>query len=218
MEIILKNTANGERFTFPMLPEKIECQSATRFTSYDLMNTGEVKLPLGEELTKFSWGGILPGEPRKAMPYVTNWQNPKVIQEKWVDWRSQGVKLMLTITGTPINQPVYMESFTVTYQGGFGDYSYTISFIQAKEVILKVESNSWLASITTKTRPAPVSNKRTHTVKKGDCLWAIAQKYMGAGSKYPDLYAANKSLIDARNQKYKMPKYTIYPGQVLTIP
>lgn len=48
-------------------------------------------------------------------------------------------------------------------------------------------------------------------------MWAIAQKYYGDGSKYPNLYAKNKATIDARNKGTGNPKYTIYPGQKLTL-
>ena len=37
------------------------------------------------------------------------------------------------------------------------------------------------------------STQKTHKVKKGDCLWDIAQKYYGKGSLYPKIKEANKS-------------------------
>ena len=58
--------------------------------------------------------------------------------------------------------------------------------------------------------PAPTSNQ-TYTVKKGDCLWAIARKFYGSGAKYTTIYNANKGVIGGNPN-------LIYPGQVLTIP
>lgn len=58
--------------------------------------------------------------------------------------------------------------------------------------------------------PAPASNQ-TYTVKKGDCLWAIARKFYGSGAKYTTIYNANKGVIGGNPN-------LIYPGQVLTIP
>lgn len=52
---------------------------------------------------------------------------------------------------------------------------------------------------------------RTYTVVKGDCLWNIAKKLYGSGSKYTVIYNANKSVIGGNPN-------LIYPGQVLTIP
>jgi LysM repeat protein len=48
----------------------------------------------------------------------------------------------------------------------------------------------------------------THTVKKNDCLWALAKTYYGKGSLFTRIAKANK--IDE--------PYTIYVGQKLTIP
>lgn len=50
----------------------------------------------------------------------------------------------------------------------------------------------------------------TYTVKKGDCLWKIAQQFYGKGSQYSKIFNSNKDKIKNAN--------LIYPGQVLTIP
>ena len=48
-------------------------------------------------------------------------------------------------------------------------------------------------------------------VVSGDCLWNIAKKFYGNGSKYSLIYNANKSVIGGNPN-------SIRPGQVLTIP
>ncbi|GHU59071.1 phage protein [Clostridia bacterium] len=57
----------------------------------------------------------------------------------------------------------------------------------------------------------------SYTVVRGDCLWSIAKKYLGSGTRYPEIYERNKSLIDAYNIKHNMPQGYIYGGQVLQI-
>ena len=47
----------------------------------------------------------------------------------------------------------------------------------------------------------------TYVVQKGDTLWGIAQRLLGAGDRYPQIMSAN-NLIDSM----------IHPGQVLVIP
>lgn len=49
-----------------------------------------------------------------------------------------------------------------------------------------------------------------HTVEKGDTLWAIAEKTMGNGTKYQEIFEANKPMLTHPDK--------IYPGQVLRIP
>ena len=50
----------------------------------------------------------------------------------------------------------------------------------------------------------------THTVEKGDTLWAIAAKTMGNGARYQEIFEANKPMLSHPDK--------IYPGQVLRIP
>ena len=57
------------------------------------------------------------------------------------------------------------------------------------------------------------TQQKTHKVKKGDCLWDIAQKYYGKGSLYPKIKEANKNKYPslAKNN-------VIYVGMELIIP
>lgn len=49
-----------------------------------------------------------------------------------------------------------------------------------------------------------------HTVEKGDTLWAVAEKTLGNGARYEDIFEANKPMLSHPDK--------IYPGQVLRIP
>ena len=53
----------------------------------------------------------------------------------------------------------------------------------------------------------PAKTYKTYTVKKGDSLWAIAQKELGNGSRWPEIQKLNG-----------LSGTTIYAGQVLKIP
>lgn len=52
--------------------------------------------------------------------------------------------------------------------------------------------------------------QKSYTIKKGDCLWSIAKSVYGDGSRYMDIYNANKD-------KISNPRL-INVGVVLTIP
>ncbi|MGJ8546886.1 MAG: peptidoglycan-binding protein LysM [Sulfitobacter sp.] len=49
-----------------------------------------------------------------------------------------------------------------------------------------------------------------HTVEKGDTLWAVAEKALGNGARYTEIFEANKPMLSHPDK--------IYPGQVLRIP
>jgi nucleoid-associated protein YgaU len=227
MDIYVTDLETGSRFRFPMMPETIQVQTGATFYSYQIINVGDIRLPSGEQLTGFSWSALLPGEQRKNDPYVHDWQDPHAIQSQWSFYRKDKKKLRLLATETPINHNVYLENYNVEYAGGHGDYSYTISFIQAKDLKVYASGASGESSSTAETdvaaerwplvenkplgveRPSPPA-AGTYTVAKGDTLWGIAQKFFGSGARYPEIQSSNKDVIGSDPNK-------IYPGQTLTI-
>jgi hypothetical protein len=89
---------------------------------------------------------------------------------------------------------VYLEDFSGTFSGGYGDYNYKISFIQAKDLTVSISggnSSSGANQNQSPARPSPPPAK-TYTVVKGGSLWKIAQKLMGSGARYTELYEAKK--------------------------
>jgi nucleoid-associated protein YgaU len=58
--------------------------------------------------------------------------------------------------------------------------------------------------------PEPEKKPVFHTVAKGDTLWKIAEKTLGKGSRYPEIFEANRPMLSDPDK--------IYPGQVLRIP
>lgn len=225
MDIYLTDLETNSRFRFPMLPETISVYASASFYTYQIMNLGEVKLPLGENLKSFSWDGKFPGKARQKKPFLKEWSDPKEIQCKFDYYRANKRKLRLLITETPVNLNVYISSFKINYSGGYGDYDYSIQLVQAKDLKIPVSKNLSASSVSNTAASSVSSPARTsgpspmsYTVKKGDCLWAIAEKYLGSGSKYNQLYEANKDVIREWAAKYhSSEKYIIYAGQVLTI-
>ena len=224
MKIILTECDTGNFMTFPMLPAEIKVECATRFQSYDIMNIGEIMQPLGEELTRMSWSCKIPGEKRQVKNNEGIYQNPYIIVshgdplkvQSWFSYlRNKGIKCRLLITETPVNHDVYLESYTMTYAGGFGDYDCDISFVHAKDLKVLTEGaekkdNDGTAKAVTLQEQQRAEKKAdtSYTVKKGDCLWDIAQSKLGAGSRYTEIATLNN--ISNPNK--------ISVGQVLLLP
>ena len=117
MKIILTECDTGNFMTFPMLPEEIRVDCATRFQSYDIMNIGEVMQPLGEDLTRISWNCKIPGEKRQVKKENGNYQNPYIIVshgdplkvQSWFSFlRKKRTKCRLQITQTPVLSRIHI--------------------------------------------------------------------------------------------------------------
>lgn len=237
MDIYLTDLETNDSLRFPVLPEEVRATIGNQFASYQILGVGEIRVPGGVALDNISWSGFFPGENRKDAPYVVEWTSP-LEAYKWIENCKIQVgtpkKLRLLITETAINVDVYVDSFNKTYSGGYGDIGYDITLIQAKDLIVSATSSTTSAgaaetgaaaapvetvdtATTEESRPSP-PDATTYTVVSGDSLWAIAQRLLGDGSRYPELYAANISTIEGQNSGTGNPQYTIYPGQVFTLP
>lgn len=223
MDIYIMDLVNNQVIQLPMLPESVDIQYGTNFLSYSIMDIGDVKLPLGETVTELSWDGIFPGSDKQNAPYLHGtWTDPKNLQNAFNAMRKAGDKLRILITETPINNEVYINTFEVKYSGGNGDYNYSINFTAAKKITVStISSSTSSTSSSTASKSssrAAAPSPKTVTVKKGDSLWELAQKYLGNGKRYPDIYSLNKALIDQHTKKNHDSKYTIYVGETLKLP
>ena len=110
-----------------------------------------------------------------------------------------------------------IESFEYGESAGSRDVEFSISLREYKPITIKtIPTNTAPSTPTTNPRPEnkPTTNQqKIHKVKKGDCLWDIAQKYYGKGSRYPEIKKANQT-------KYPKLKKSnvIYVGWELIIP
>lgn len=227
MDIYLTYLETGDSLRFPMLPEKVNTTMGNQFASYQILGLGEVRVPSGTSLDTISWSGLLPGELRKNACYIKTWIAPLEVY-KWLEnvksVAGTSKKLRLLITETSINIDVYLEHLNGEYSGGQGDFTYDISLVQAKDLIVTSSANitdsdsQTTAQVSSTVDRSEPPSDGTYTVVTGDYLWAIAQSYYGDGSRYGQIYSANQTLIDTASNENGHEKYTIYPGQVLTIP
>jgi len=58
--------------------------------------------------------------------------------------------------------------------------------------------------------PAAEADVEYYTIQSGDTLWKIAAEFLGNGSKYPEIFEANREVIEDPDK--------IFPGQKIRIP
>ena len=219
VDIYVREKNGSREIRIPWLPEKIVRKSGgTVRAAYDILDRGPVEIPTGSGLSGFSWESTFPGENRTDTSMLRGeWKSPADYDSILEDWRVKGTLLTILVTGYPINADVYVDDYNSEAAGGFGDIDYDISFIEARDITIT-------AAAPTK-RAAATGTK--YTIKTGDTLWSIALRFLGSGSKWIDIYNANKEIIESTAKKRwkaaginrdSQNGHWIFPGTVITIP
>lgn len=218
----------------PVTPGKLTVKIKGKNKSLTLVNDGEINFLKQPGLTEITVDVLLPAAPGASFAeYSGGYKPPDYYLGVFEDLVGglKTTRFILSRTSPDgrrlfdTNMKVSVESYNIVEDAANGpDITVSLTLKQYKDfgtktvVIVKPAAAAPVAVVQ---QPRETDNKpqaKTHTVVKGDCLWAIAQKYMGDGSKYPQLYTANKATIDGKNKGTGNPQYTIYPGQVLVIP
>ena len=137
-----------------------------------------------------------------AMFYCNlNWLNNYLLKDELLP------KYDLWIAQWGTNSPaiscgIWQYSSTGKIDGISGNVDLDVSYKNYSEIMRNKGLNGF-----SKSDNFPNINYFNYTVKKGDTLWAIAQRYLGSGSKYKEIKALNALNSD-----------TIYPNQILKIP
>lgn len=220
----LNNSASS--FSLCWLPSEIKDSGGNIiFTTYKMLDRGDVVRPAGNETQKVSWSSMFPGESRKDMPILADeWTDPIEADNLFKRWKATKKILNLTIEDSGVSEfKCYIDTYESTYSGGYGDIYYEISFTAYKTIsiqTLKKTTTSKEPVKNTTTRPAATT--KTYKVKSGDTLWGIASKLLGSGSRWKEIYNLNKSAIEqtAKKRGYKSSDngHWIFPGTSLKIP
>lgn len=212
---------NGEReIRIPWIPEEINYESGgTLSITYNVMKKGEVVVPIGIGLSKIRWESQFPGEARNDTSMMRGeWKEPAYYHNIIEDWRKNQTPLNVMVTGYPINKDVFVEDYKFNASGGFGDIEYEINLMEDKDIVIKYEK---IENDNTTDPQRPAQDVTTYTIKKGDTLWSIAQRFLGSGAKWETIYEANKDIIEkaakAHGRSSSNRGWWIYPGVSIKI-
>lgn len=210
------------RLTLPVLPEKLEVQCAGDNETAKVLSIGEVSILQARKLREVTIKSVFPAA---AAPWVTGPISQPMVCVRAIQAQRDGKKpLRLILTGfdLDLNAAFAVEDFDYCEQfGAVGDIDYTLKLKEyraptARLVTLPAKEGG-AAVVEEAPRPGEPESPKTYTVVSGDSLWAICKRFYGDGSKYPELYQKNKTVIDAGNRGKSVPQYTIYPGQVFML-
>lgn len=214
----------GRTLEIPVLPETLAVESEGDNQTENVLHLGEINILAQKKLGKIEWEAVFPAH---SAPYVTVGSPPAPIDcirliQSWRD-AMQPVQLMLVGANLDINLKMGIESFSYEERGGEpGDVYYSIELLEYKDYTPRRISilNGGRTVVLAPGRPGTgsLTPGSRYTVAPGDTIWSIAQRAYGDGSLFQRIYNANQSVINSRNAATGNPRYTLYSGQVLTIP
>jgi len=161
-------TCEGDKLHLPLSPDNITVKQGTLALSFQIIKTGEHKIPRGNSVTGYSWNGVFPDQSMAKLGFVKDWQSPPRIIEKIEGWMLKNKVIRFLVTDTGINSDVIIDTFSYTYVGtGRANYSLSLSSYRPLEVtnappqpevvIPKAASNSTSADSSASSTAAPSS-------------------------------------------------------------
>lgn len=218
-----------DKMLLPITPSKINIKIKNQNKTFNLINDGEINILKSAGLSEIDFEATLPNVKYPFAVYKSGFitANHFLNQLELLKTNKKPFQFIITRlfpNGKSLystNIKVSLEDYTIKEDSKQGlDVIVSIKLKQYKDFSTKtcnvtIKQSKPVATVTTTrsttTSPAPAPNKnKTYTVKRGDCLWNIAKKFYGNGSKYTVIYNANRDKIKNPN--------LIYVGQVLTIP
>lgn len=213
-EMWITYNSNKKRLRLPVLPETITISYPDKDDSVYIYGVGEVTIKKhpGAFIMKFS--SFFPD--KECQGSISNLKEPKACKEFLEAVMELEKPARFVFTGSPCRiSTLCTISFDIEENAGDqGTIHYSITITEYKKTTVRkltVNKKKKAKVSSGSKRSSTKTNPDTYTVKKGDCLWNIAKKFYGKGSKYTLIYNANKKVIGSNPN-------LIYPGQVLKIP
>ena len=211
---------DGKQILLPVTPSEIETKAGNRNKAVYILNFGEINLAKKPGLQEIRFTVLLPGRMYGFVQTEDGFHEPEYFLNCFKEYKAAAKAVQLILfrrlaDGTQLfcgNMDVLLEDYTVTEKGGEqGDFWVELHWKEwkaAKSIRYSVKSqdggNVLMEQGQERQAKTPAA---TYTVKKGDCLWNIAKKQLGDGTKYKEI--AKKNGISDPNK--------IYPGQVLKL-
>ena len=216
-----------DHVVFPVAPEKITTKINNKNETIDLIDGSEINLLKKPGLTEYEFKLLLPMSKYPFAHYDNGFLDARyyldVLERLKLEKRHFQFDLYREMPGGKktfdTNATVSLEEYTITEDAEEGlDVTVEIELKQYRPygtriyTITDSEDGGQEAVAVEETQrqtdTAPVVT--TYTVVSGDCLWNIAKRYLGDGSRWGEIYELNREQIASPD--------LIYPGQVFVIP
>lgn len=210
----------------PVTPDKIQVKVSNNNKTVNLINEGEINILKRAGLTEIEFTCEIPQVRHPYAVYKSGFREAGYFMDIFEGLKTSQKPFQFIVCRKLPNSKqllntnirVSMEDYTITEEAKNGfDFSVKIRLKQYRDygtktvnIIIADAKPKANIGVTRETANSPdTGTAQTYTVEKGDCLWNIAKKFYGNGSRYTQIQKANPAISNPNR---------IYPGQVLTIP
>ncbi|WP_304341649.1 LysM peptidoglycan-binding domain-containing protein [Metaclostridioides mangenotii] len=204
INVYLFDIVETKTFQFPVNPiDSLKLKYESRIETVDILDIGEVDIfKDGESIQEINFNTILPFD--YSAPYYKAGVvvEPETALSELKKWAKDKKILRLMISDMNLNEQVIISKLEHERRAGEErDIYIDITFrtnreLKVKEIKKETQSNN--AGLTNN-RPSTNNNSGTtmYTTTSKDTLWAIAKKFLGNGSRWPEIYniPENKKII-----------------------
>ena len=187
----------------PVMPSEFERVISANYETNNVIGLGDIATFGGNGLAQLSLSSFFPNKEYSFNAY-SDVPKPYEFVKYFKEWKNKGVVVRVILTGTDINQEMYITNFSYGERDGTGDVYYSMDLLEYRPITIPTITENTSNNTQNTSRPTDNNNnnsnknntnntQKTHKVVKGDCLWDIAKKYLGKGSDYPKIKEANKS-------------------------
>jgi len=189
----------GPQLHLPVNPSEVTIRREKRYETVNIINLGEVDFPMGEKVKEITFSSFFPAEYDSYCNYP-DIPDPQEAMNQLTAWMMSKKPVRLIITETIINVLVLISAHTTSLKSGEpGDVYFDLTCRTWREIKVRTAAEAaapvMSPGIAAEPRPDVKPVPPTYKVKPGDSLWAIAKLQYGSGSKWKDIYEANKGLI-----------------------
>ena len=171
----------------PVIPSEFERVIEAGYDTNAIIGLGDVAVLTSNGLAQLSLSSFFPNNEYSFNEY-SNVPKPYDMVRYFKEWKNKGTVVRVIFTGTDINQEMYITNFAYGEKDGTGDVYYTMDLLEYRPIIVPTITENNSNNTQNTNRPTDTNNnnsnknntnntQKTHKVKKGDCLWDIAQKY-----------------------------------------
>jgi len=222
----------------PVTPSAVTIKFGNQNKTFTLINEGQINILKPPGLSKISFNALLPNQQYSFGQYPEGYRSASYYMEHLEKLKNECKPFIFTLfriddtnkqlaQSTPMRVSLEKCQFSEDAEKYGTDIMAQIELLQfrafqTKTLTFKKEEKKTTATVTEKRETESKPKEETYTVVQGDCLWSIAKRKLGNGSREKEIYALNKDVIEAAAKKYGRSSssngHWIYPGTTLRLP